>query len=405
MQKEQEKAPRINVLDGLRALAILLVLGRHSIRPFWEDISVPFVSVGGIDLANPLVNGWIGVDLFFVLSGFLITVHLLQRYFPDGNHTGLGSYFKRRFFRIAPAYYLVLTMVVLGLFPFYPYPESTENIGWRYLYHLLYLQDYLPSDLMVVFWSLAVEFKFYILAPFIIWGLLKLPEGPGRLGAVATLLGALLALRFYSIEYWMEDFNDYAPYFFNLRTAFHLSLDGLLFGMICGLIYNAPSIMALFKKPVMANGCFYGGLALIGFFAFSAPLVDLHVSYFDKMWLPFFIALGFAAMMMGLLSHCYGYKLFTGRFLYFIALISYSLYLVHLPMLYLAEMIAVRVIDIYAFSPPVMYALYLPFFLGLCCMAASLLYICVEKPFIDWSHGRRKLWAKPDDDKKNAAKD
>jgi len=66
-------------LDGLRGIAILLVLLRHAVRPFYLA-GTPAVSVDGYDLFTPLINGWVGVDLFFVLSGFLVTHHVLRRW-------------------------------------------------------------------------------------------------------------------------------------------------------------------------------------------------------------------------------------------------------------------------------------------------------------------------------------
>ena len=66
-------------LDGLRAIAILMVIARHGVNPFWSDTEGLF-PVLGWDLGIPLTNGWMGVDLFFVLSGFLITHQILHRY-------------------------------------------------------------------------------------------------------------------------------------------------------------------------------------------------------------------------------------------------------------------------------------------------------------------------------------
>jgi peptidoglycan/LPS O-acetylase OafA/YrhL len=72
-------AESIAELDGLRALAILFVLFRHGVRPFWREGEALY-PLGGWDAGIPLINGWAGVDLFFVLSGFLITHHICGRY-------------------------------------------------------------------------------------------------------------------------------------------------------------------------------------------------------------------------------------------------------------------------------------------------------------------------------------
>ena len=63
----------------MRGIAILLVLIRHAIHPIYEQHGKLF-EIGNWDVAIPLLNGWMGVDLFFVLSGFLITHHLLHRW-------------------------------------------------------------------------------------------------------------------------------------------------------------------------------------------------------------------------------------------------------------------------------------------------------------------------------------
>ena len=68
----------IPALDGLRGIAILLVVIYHCVDSFVRS-GVALLPVGGVDLAYPFRSGWMGVNLFFVLSGFLITHHLLRR--------------------------------------------------------------------------------------------------------------------------------------------------------------------------------------------------------------------------------------------------------------------------------------------------------------------------------------
>ena len=112
----------IAALDGLRAAAILLVLARHAITPF-RDSGQMFFPVLGWDAATLLVNGWIGVDLFFVLSGFLIARGLIRRFDESGGFS-LRRYFARRALRILPAYYAILFIASAGLIPFFRSPPT-----------------------------------------------------------------------------------------------------------------------------------------------------------------------------------------------------------------------------------------------------------------------------------------
>ena len=373
---------RIAVLDGLRALAILLVLLRHSVRPFWPELSDPYIPVGPIDLGAIFINGWMGVDLFFVLSGFLIASHLMQSIEKEQNFlTVLSKYIPRRFFRIAPVYYVVLGLAVLGLFPFYPYPESYDGIGLRVLYHLAFMQDYFPSDIVVVFWSLAIEIKFYLLAPFLIFGLSKLKDPRVQ---VAVLLGLIVSQPLMRGAF-APDAAGFEDYFLDVRTSFHLCLDGLLMGVLASALWHNESVRAVLARGAVSSWLLIGGFAVFLGVSFSGPLVDLGVSEFDKIWLVTVIAASFMAMLLGLLGECPGHKLFEKRGLTFIALISYSLYLVHLPLLYLAEVMVAQFIDFQVLSGQTGYMIYLPFFLALCVFVSTLLYILVEKPFIDWS--------------------
>ena len=373
---------RIAVLDGLRAMAIVFVLLRHSVRPFWSDLSTPYIPIGGLDLGAIFINGWVGVDLFFVLSGFLISSHLIRSFEKRRTlWSVLYNYAPRRFFRIAPVYYLVLTLAVFGAFPYFPYPESYEGIGWRYAYHLVFMQDYWPSDIIAVFWSLAIEIKFYLLAPFLIWGVLKLSDDRARIAVIGLLICSQPLAR----GLFAPEVSGYEEYFLFIRTRFDWCLDGLLMGMLSAFLVHSAAARTILLKPVVSGALFFFGVLLILGLSLPGPLVDLDVSRFDIVWLAFLISAGFAAMLLGLLGECPGHGLFEKRGFSFIALISYSLYLVHLPLLYLAEVMAERVVDFADMSERMGYVVYLPFFVVLCVFVSTLLYVFVERPFIVWS--------------------
>ncbi len=152
----------VRAFDGLRGVAILLVLLRH----IGED--APARRVGGL-VSAALASGWLGVDLFFVLSGFLITGILLDARGDEAEPTqGFFTHFyARRALRIFPAYYVFLALVMFVGRP--PMPHGTWWY-WTYVANVLIARHGWPPGVWDTghLWSLAVEEQFYLVWPAII---------------------------------------------------------------------------------------------------------------------------------------------------------------------------------------------------------------------------------------------
>jgi peptidoglycan/LPS O-acetylase OafA/YrhL len=156
---------RLSALDGLRGVAILLVLA-HNL-----DAVPRGTGVAARLLALPLDIGWIGVQLFFVLSGFLITRGLLAE---QGSPTYFRSFFIRRTLRIFPLYFATL-LVLLVLWPaFGSLPPGMESERQHQVWLWLFLSNWTETlgfngGGLPHFWSLAVEEQFYLLWPFVVF--------------------------------------------------------------------------------------------------------------------------------------------------------------------------------------------------------------------------------------------
>jgi peptidoglycan/LPS O-acetylase OafA/YrhL len=154
----------VPALDGVRGVAILLVLAAHfgGGRKFESMI----MQIAG----QLMVGGWVGVDLFFVLSGFLITAILLNTL----NHPEYyRSFYGRRILRVFPIYYLVLTVtIVISLMshlPWHWYQYSffifANNIVVVFYDNVGYVG---PGLILSAFWSLAIEEQFYLFWPYLL---------------------------------------------------------------------------------------------------------------------------------------------------------------------------------------------------------------------------------------------
>ena len=160
---QNKRGTRIAELDGLRGIAILLVLGFH-----YKPATGPLTYLRGF-----FASGWIGVDLFFVLSGYLITGILIDSL---GKPHYYRNFVARRSFRIFPLYYacLVLYCVVYYLPSRVDLRDFlTNGSAWWYLIYLGNIQTFLQNSwpgasLLTPLWSLQVEEQYYLSFPFVV---------------------------------------------------------------------------------------------------------------------------------------------------------------------------------------------------------------------------------------------
>jgi peptidoglycan/LPS O-acetylase OafA/YrhL len=348
---------RIGGLDALRALAIMLVIVAHYPKP-----------EGG--LAIRVLNfGWIGVDLFFVLSGYLIAGQLFAAV-AGGREVSLSAFYIRRFLRTLPNYYVVLAVyaflpALLSAIPATPlgkYAIFAQNFGVPAVFS--------PS------WSLCVEEQFYLLFPIVVL-LLSRSRWAGLGGSLAAgILIVEIAIR---SSVWLNWRPDLLPstqamevYMGHLYFPTYCRLDGITLGV-------GIAALKWFRPRTWERLLQHGDLLLCasGIFLLASVFTLWKRYSFLCSTLGFTcISFAFASLALSVLSNrgILGQREIPGA--RWISLYSYSLYLTHSLALDLSAWVAAH----FAFemtSPP-----------GLVLSAAAillfamLLYHAVEKPFL-----------------------
>ena len=249
-------------LDVLRGVAIVMVLFNH-LEPFTAPM-LPTLTGGAGFVYWRLKNiGWTGVDMFFVLSGFLIS-GLLFKELEQTNRLHLVRFWIRRAFKILPSYWLLLGVLAVSGASHWLVTGSGAGMARSLAEHLLFIQNYLPDNPNGPTWSLAVEEHFYLLMPLLLWWLWpgrKPSEGGssrGLLAAFLVILAGIPLLRLASAATGMHPEN------FRLT---HFRLDGLTYGVLAQFLcrYHLPALEPLRRHPWRA---FAAVMALIssGFF-------------------------------------------------------------------------------------------------------------------------------------------
>jgi len=303
-------------IQGLRAIAVGVVVIYH----FWP---------------KALPGGFIGVDVFFVISGFLITTHLLKR--PPQNLRDVAQFWMRRVKRLLPASFLVILAGLLGVWLLAPI-TLWQDWGFQAIAATFYFQnwylstskvDYLaeadaPSPFQH-FWSLSVEEQFYLIWPILIGALLfaAIRFGWKRANTALIGMGAIFALSLgFSIYATATDAG--AAYFSTFTRAWEFAAGALVAAL-------GQRAYAAKKDATSLIGAWVG----LGAIVFSALVFE------GEMPFPGYIALvpvlGTSLMLLTHSTHKYspGFLL-ENRVMRFLGDNSYAIYLWHWPILILA---------------------------------------------------------------------
>lgn len=312
-------------MEGLRALAILLVVAAHTGIPH-------------------LTGGFVGVDVFFVLYGYLIT-GLLQREIDSEGHLSFGHFYARRFRRLLPA--LALMLVIVGFASAMLLPPSSQIVQataaasaaiWlSNIYFAFSDLNYFSSDathnLFLHTWSLGVEEQFYLIWPPLLSFILLRKKGPGSLRNATIAMTLIVGLGFLA-SLWLGQYKPHMTFYMMPLRAWQFATGGLTWLLFGSAKTKDPQA----KQFVPRVGSSAGWLGLTLIFA-SAILYSKDSTY--PGWRALLPTFGTALIIYAgtQLNSSYVSRWLAARPLQRIGEISYSWYLWHWPCLLLGAVL------------------------------------------------------------------
>lgn len=316
-----QQTDRVPELDGVRGLAILMVLVYHTVGLNPVKISLPVFE----RISQIAEMGWAGVDVFFVLSGFLITSILLKTKKQPGY---FKKFYARRILRIFPLYYSTLTLILIFI-PFIS-PDQADRARAIWPWYYLYLQNWgnalnlIPTIFAInVTWSLAIEEQFYLFWPSVV----KILDSK-KLAFVSVILIALsLVLRLVIIKRYAK-LLDYNKFFYYATIT---RLDSLILGALVAILFESgrwKEYLKFFALPGFLLGL--GGTIYFASLQPDSPLVDNRPMFTYGYTL---IAVSSAALITMLVTYQEANPLrrvFRLPFLSFFGQYSYAIYLFHM---------------------------------------------------------------------------
>lgn len=353
---------RLNGLDHLRALAIVLVFGFHY-----------YIVSGGEPQWLPDIAsfGWTGVDLFFVLSGFLIASQLFEQ-IQQGQVVSFRHFFLKRFFRIIPAFWV--TLGIYYCFPLFREKEALPPI-WKFLTFTQNLGlDIKSFGTFSHCWSLCVEEHFYLVLPILVIAFQKLKLLSKAFWILIGLFAVGFAARMYSFDQLylpkLHKDNSWLYWYQYVYYPTYNRLDGLLVGVGIAQLY---AFVPNFRTGILKYGNVWFAISLLllvtAYFLcedpqkFSASVFGFPV-----------IAIGFGFMVLSAISPTSFLYKWHSKFTTLTATLSYALYLTHKGVIHMTH----QLLNMFKIDPNLMLLLCIV----TCGIFAFLLHFTIEKPFL-----------------------
>lgn len=308
---------RIFGLDLMRATAILMVLFGHCV---WI---IPESNTFFYQLLQ--LSGFLGVEIFFVLSGFLIGKILFQLYLKEDFSIQIVFLFlKRRWFRTLPNYYLILVVNIVVAYVI----GNDISYSWQYFFFAQNAITPMPA-FFTESWSLSVEEFAYLVLPLflLLAGSIIKPKYKSRffLFAVLTLIliffGNKIAYQNTTANTTLEQWNE------SLKAVVLYRLDSIFIGVLCSWIYfNFTKSWHKYRFI-----CFIIGIVLFSFqfvaIGHFGLFIETHPVFWNVLYLP--LASFMVACFLPFFSEWKEEQSFLGNPIVFISIISYSIYLLH----------------------------------------------------------------------------
>lgn len=350
---------KVKVLDGLRGYAALMIVLAHS-----PQISDSIIGQLVMQALSAFKIGYVGVDIFFVLSGFLIT-RILIREKREGNFS-FNRFYTKRAFRIFPVYYLVL--ILCGIIFTWDGYEYTST----YLSNYYFSFNDSPHPLRHT-WSLAVEEHYYLFWPLIIY---FIPEEKIKkyflIMVLATVIISFLIMSLYFSPNTMDEI---------VYRATNFRILSISIGSIFALHEQKLLLLISKKRFITLLTLIFIAFYILSISVQRTVLVDL---FPKKLLLLFLFSIVSSAIFLIVLSYensksLLNYAL-TNRAIVFIGKISYGIYLFHFPIFYFfgitQNQLDGKWISVSDFIVPISLVFLIPF----------ISFYMIEKPLLDYKN-------------------